>query len=175
MASKGRKPKAHAPRTTSGRISRATGARQEMREHEERDTQKVVKLRLMREELERNVTHPMFGFPLGKLALLQVISQDEYDAGRAWAELTFRHAQIVGLVLPKCRAIDWGGAGGRSLGREPSEEQIEKVRTRKDEADNRIRQAGIGAMSEMMRVCVCDEEPSDRLLLKRALQKLVDR
>lgn len=175
MGKAGRKPKHGVQRTTSGRISRSMEARGEIMEAEKRENQSVVKMRRLREKMEHEVTHPLFGFPLGKLALLQVITPEELDAGRAWAELTFRHAQIVGIMLPKCKAIDWGAQGGRSLGREPDEEQIERVKARKDDADNRIRQAGLNAMSEMVRVCVCDEEPSSTFLLKRALQKLVDK
>jgi hypothetical protein len=146
-----------------------------MREHDERDAQKVVSLRLMREELRRNVMHEWYGFPLGKLALEEYITGEELDAGRAWAELTWRWSQYQGIMLPKCKAIDWEGPGGRSLAKPPDEEKIEANRKQKDADDAKIKTAGFGAMREMMQVCICDEEPSDRRLLRRALQKLLDK
>ena len=175
MKHRGRRRKDHAPRTHGGAISRSQEARDGMREHDERDAQKVVTLRRMRDELERDVTHPLFGFPLGKLALLGVITHEELDAGRAWAELTWRHAQMVGLMLPKCKAINWEGAQGRSLAKPPDEEKIEANRKQKDADDAKIKTAGFGAMRERMQVCICDEEPSDRRLLRRALQKLLEK
>ncbi|MDP3940176.1 MAG: hypothetical protein Q8R92_18835, partial [Deltaproteobacteria bacterium] len=175
MGQRGKKRKDHAQRTSSGRISRSQAAQDGMREHEERDAQKVVVLRRVRDKLRHDVTHPWFGFPLGQLALEEYITAEELDAGRAWAELTWRHAQMIGLMLPKCKAIDWEGSQGRSLSKPPDEEKIEQIKERKNDADNRIRQAGFGAMREMMRVCACDEEPSDRVLLRRALQKLLDK
>ena len=175
MGQRGRRRKPHAHRTPGGQISRSQAARDDMREHEERDAQKVVVLRRVRERMRHEVTHPWYGFPLGKLALEEYITGDELDAGKAWAELTWRHAQVVGLMLPKCKAVDWEGSQGRSLAKPPDEEKIELVKSRKNEADSRIREAGVGAMSEMTRVCICDEEPSDRLLLKRALRKLLEK
>ena len=175
MARSGPKLKKGAKRTQSGRISRSAEARGEMGDMERREAQNVVVLRRMRDKMRHEVTHPLFGFPLGQLALLEYITADELDAGRSWAELTFRHAQIIGLQLPKCRAIDWGGAGGRSLGNEPEDEHIERIKARKDESDAIIRKAGVGAMSEMTRVVILDEPPMDRPLLKRVLRELVDR
>lgn len=175
MSQRGRKRKPGVQRTPTGRISRSAESRHEITEAESRDAQKVVTLRLMRERLRRDVTHPWYGFPLGRLAIEDYITGDELDAGKAWAELTWRHAQVIGLMLPKCKAIDWEGAQGRSLAKEPDEDKIEQLKTRKNDADNRIREAGFGAIREMMAVCINDDEPSDRGLLKRALQKLLDR
>jgi hypothetical protein len=82
---------------------------------------------------------------------------------------------MIGLMLPKCKAIDWQGSQGRSLAQEPDEERIMQLRQRKNEADRRVNAAGIGAMKEAERVILCDEAPGNAALLKRVLQNLVDK
>ena len=139
------------------------------------DPTATATLRRLREALVRDVTHPWYGFPLGRLALEKYITGDEYDAGRAWAELTWRHAQIVGIMLPKCKAINWEGAQGRSLAKEPGEDHIAQVKERKYRADQQIHHAGWQAMEECKRVILCDEEPQDRQLLRKALRNMVDK
>ena len=106
MGKRGPKPKHGMPRTPSGRIRQGVEARCVILDAERNENQGTVKMRRMRDELDHNVLHPLYGWPIGKLALLQIITPDEFDAGRKWAELTFKHAQIVGLMLPKCKAID---------------------------------------------------------------------
>lgn len=164
MATRGRKRKPDVRRQPDGRTHPDTRD----------DPTSTVTLRRMRVMMKNVVTHPLYDFPLGQLALLKEITSDEFDAGCAWAELTWRHAQMIGLMLPKCKAIDWQGSQGRSLAQEPDEERIMQLRQRKNEADMRVRRAGIGALKEMERVVLCDEAPGNRPLLQRALQNLVD-
>jgi hypothetical protein len=165
MATRGRKRKPDVRRQPDGRTHPDTRD----------DPRSTVTMRRMRMVMHDTVTHPLFGFPLGQLALLKEITADEFDAGCSWADVTWRHAQMIGLMLPKCKAIDWQGSQGRSLAQEPDEERIMQLRQRKNEADRRINSAGIGAMKEMERVVLCDEVPGNAALLKRALQILVDK
>ena len=158
----GRKRRGDVDRHPSGQITRSNYD----------NPQAVALVRRIRHECDRFFTDPRVGSQLGRLAIEGYLDSDEYDAGLSWAELTFRHSQAIGFMLPKCKAIDWEGGQGRSLAQEPSEETIQAVKVKKEDADRRIRSVGLGAHAEMTKVIICDEPPGNRLLLKRACQAL---
>lgn len=133
----------------------------------------ATELRRMASKLRHDVTHPWYGYPLGKLALSGYITAEEFEAGTRWAELTWRWGQIMGIAMPMCRAINWEGSHGKSLADPPQPEEIERVKTRKVMADMAISRAGFGVERECIKVIIEDCEPDRRELVRAGLRALV--
>jgi len=109
------------------------------------------------------------GFPLGRLWLAKKISERMFNAGQAWAALRWRHAQLMGLMLPMSRCVDWQGPGGRSLASEPDLYEVLSVRARLRDLRALLHRT---MRNELDWVCLRDQEPAEFHLLVEALRKL---
>jgi len=111
------------------------------------------------------------GYPLGRLWASKRISERLHEIGTAWAKLRWRYGQIMGIMLPMSRCIDWQGPGGRSLADEPDPEEIGTVKTSMHKAIKALsfHTPTIGMID---RVCVADEDPEDVSVLQRGLLAL---
>lgn len=133
--------------------------------------------RRIRDRLYSDARHEWYGFPLGIMFALKTISVEEFAAGKAWAAAKWRLSQMDGLMLPKCKAIDWAGPQGRRLAADPDENElnsIAKLRRRLLDLDGLISSIGFRASSIMARLCLGDEQlsPAEQEVARRALAKL---
>jgi hypothetical protein len=134
------------------------------------DPREVALARRIRERMRKDASHEWAGFPLGILYLTGEIGEADYEAGRSFAALHARHARIMGLASPACRAIDWHGSEGRAIGREPGAEEIRAIRRKLAEAERVIvDNAGRQGLQALEETCLLDREPQNPFLLKRCL------
>jgi hypothetical protein len=124
------------------------------------------------DQLERQVSHPHYGFPLGLLYATKAITDAEFDAGQAWARLTFRFAQVMGTPLPVPRAVNWDGTRGADLGNAPSNEEAAKVKAEKARQDGIIATTDPKGIQMMIQCCIEDQPPWAPNRLKKCLTML---
>jgi hypothetical protein len=127
--------------------------------------------------LNDDAKHEWFGFPLGVMMATKVITAEEFAAGKRWTTLMWRLAQIDGLMLPKCKAIDWSGTHGRALAADPTEDELgefSKLRISVAKLNASITSVTPSAMGIMRRLCLADEQLgfAERVIAKMALAKM---
>ncbi len=134
------------------------------------DPRDLALARRIRDRIRQDASHECAGFPLGILYVTGEISEAEFNAGRAFAALRFRHARIIGLPLNVCRAINWERSQGRAIAAEPSAEEIRTVKRRVTHLEQTIlRNAGPQGLAALEHTCLLDREPQNPYLLKRCL------
>jgi hypothetical protein len=159
---KGRKRKFNAKRHPNGKTNTYT------------DPAKLGKARRVVEQLWRDASNPMFGFPLGILFATEFLTEAEFNAGMEWASLHWRHAQVIGLMLPKCKAINWNGPRGKALSEPPSMSEVKSVRVKKARSDGVAASADPMGIAFLVECCIEDRDPCDRFRLKRVLAALAE-
>jgi hypothetical protein len=162
MTKAGRKRKFKAKRYPNGQTNTYT------------DPRAVGQTRRIIEQLWRDATNPFYGFPLGILLATRFITQAEFDAGMEWASLHWRHAQIIGLMLPRCKAVNWNGAQGKALSLPPTATEVKSVRVEKARSDGVVSSADPKGLAFMIECCIEDRDPCDRFRLKRVLNALAE-
>jgi hypothetical protein len=162
MTKAGRKRKLRAKRSPAGKVNSWENPRATA--HAQR----------IRAQLERQVNHPHYGFPLGLLHATGFINDAEFDAGQAWARLTFRFAQIQGIALPVPKAVNWAGAVGLNLGGAPEPQEIARVKAEKARADGIVATADAKGLAMMIETLIEDRAPYAPNRLKKVLAALAE-
>jgi hypothetical protein len=92
---------------------------------------------------ETHAGNQLAGFTLGKLRLRGPndpggISEEQYQAGNAWAILVHRHAAIMGYRLSIATPSFSSVIGGSSCAKEPGDDEVLAVRRRWSDAYNAL-------------------------------------
>lgn len=114
----------------------------------------------------KNAADPLASYTLGRLLLRNrkndqdpgSISQEQYEAGEAWAKIVHRHASIMGYNLTT-RSPSFVMVGtGLSCGSEPEEDEILRVRRKYSDCYNALmevcRDHGLRVRDVVYGVCV---------------------
>jgi hypothetical protein len=134
----------------------------------------VCMARRISDQIERQVSHPHYGFPLGLLHATKFITDAEFDAGQAWARLTFRFGQVMGIAMPVPKAVNWEGARGADLGAGPTNEEAARIKAEKARQDGIIATTDTKGMRLMIECCIEDRPPWAPSRLKKVLEALAE-
>ena len=147
-------------------VVRDTDADSKSRGERPEDVVAVAMCYRTREVGPKDALDPLAGFTLGKLLLRGrvdpsdpgSISQDQYEAGEAWAKLCRLHSQIHGYSLgPKSPSTDMIGQGLSCI-KEPDKETIIQIRRKWEDCYNSLMEAcrshGLKVRNITFSVCV---------------------
>jgi hypothetical protein len=113
------------------------------------------------------------GFPIGRLWIDGFLSDDEFNTGATWAELTYKLAKHKGLTLPRCRAVGLRRQRERILSENLGTSQLRRLEEQKVAWDRVIIAADREGPAMMLATIIQEEEPRAPARLKRVLRLLL--
>ncbi len=162
MTKAGRKRKLKAKRSPSGKVNSWE------------DPRTIGLAKRIRDQVRREISHPHYGFPLGILHATGDITDAEFDAGMAWAQLTFRFRQMRGISEPVPKAINFMGRIGKMLGGTHSAEDEARVKAELARLDGVIATADHQGIQMMFQCCIEDLEAWAPNRLKNVLKAVAE-
>ena len=114
------------------------------------------------------------GYALGRMYLAGKVTPRQHRAGCDYALLVGDYQRSIGFPAPYPQGMDLGAARGLSLGSEPSDASVRRVKDEYMGAEGAGLQAGKAAMSAIREACIYDREVEDVENLRIGLDALGD-
>ena len=169
-------------REPNGRKSRRSASKQEQENEMQASAFATVKAQRVKLGIVTdNVLDPRLGYALGRLRLLGIISETQFEAGARYAQDIVRDLKLSGLSLASPRAQNIFAVHGREALEEGQDraEQAKQARHKRNTLRDLLLatgdiNTGRRVLSVVYGVCVLDEDcrAHDGLLLARGLNRL---